>query len=73
MKVLTKKSQDEILKRIADCQIICETYSLDFKDYDKITQNFAHIVYEIGGADGITKVLDMVHKLRYDEIEKHNE
>lgn len=38
MKILTRKQQNEFLKRIADCQIICNNYLEVMEALDKIKE-----------------------------------
>lgn len=53
MKILTRKEQDEILNRIAACQIICNNY-IEIKTRDeieagtKMTENLADIAVTVG-------------------------
>lgn len=67
MKILTRKEQDEILKRIAACQIICNNY-IGIKTRDeieartKMAENLAFIAVTIGGEYGVDKVINTVHK-----------
>lgn len=67
MKILTRKEQDEILKRIAACQIICNNY-IGIKTRDeieagsKMTENLAEIAVTAGGETGADKVMNTVHK-----------
>lgn len=70
MKILSRKEQDEILKRIAACQIICNNY-IGVKTRDeieagtKMTENLADIAVTVGGSAGADKVMNMVY--RYNE------
>lgn len=71
MKILSRKEQDEILKRIAACQIICENYigvktRDEIEDGTKMTENLADIAVSIGGSIGVDKVMNTVHK--YNEL-----
>ena len=67
MKILSRKEQDEILKRIAACQIICNNY-IDIKTRDeieagtKMTENLADIAVTAGGETGADKVMNTVRK-----------
>lgn len=67
MKILSRKEQDEILKRIAACQIICNNY-IGVKTRDeidagtKMTENLADIAVTVGGDSGVDKVMNTVHK-----------
>lgn len=69
MKILTRKEQDEILKRIAACQIICNNY-IGIKTRDeieartKMAENLAFIAVTIGGEYGVDKVINTVHKYK---------
>lgn len=71
MKILSRKEQDEILKRIAACQIICNNY-IGVKTRDeieagtKMTENLADIAVSIGGYEGADKVMNTVDK--YNEL-----
>ena len=62
MKILSRKQQDEILKRIAACQIICNNYIKDIEAFDKMTENLADIAVTVGGESGVDKVMNTVHK-----------
>lgn len=62
MKLLTKNKQDELLKRIAACQIICNEYIDDIEAVDKMTENLASLAIEIGGCSGATKVQNAIRK-----------
>lgn len=62
MKLLTKNKQDELLKRIAACQIICNEYIDDIEAMDKMKENLASLAIEIGGCSGATKVQNTVRK-----------
>lgn len=67
MKILSRKEQDEILKRIAACQIICNNY-IGIKSRDeietgaKMTENLADIAVTVGGSAGADKVMNTVYK-----------
>lgn len=67
MKILSRKEQDEILKRIAACQIICNNY-IGIKTQDeieartKMTENLAGIAVAVGGVSGADKVMNTVYK-----------
>ena len=56
-RVLTKKKQDEILKRVTACQIIADNHIEDFEALEKITENLADITIDVGGPKGVDKVL----------------
>ena len=62
MKILSRKQQDDILKRVAACQIICINCIENIEAFDKMTENLANISIAIGGESGINKVLNTVHK-----------
>lgn len=62
MKLLFRKEQDEILKRIAACQLICNTYVKDIEAYTKMTENLAEFAGIVGACSGINKVMNTVHK-----------
>ena len=59
MKSLTRKKQDEILKRLAANEIIAIN-SMDYKSYESYIDNSANIVYDIGGVKGMDKVRNTV-------------
>ena len=67
MKILTRKEQAEILKRVAACQIIYNNY-IGIKTRDeieagaKMTENLADIAVTVGGSSGADKVMNTVHK-----------
>ena len=67
MKILSRKEQDEILKRVAACQIICNNY-IGIKTRDeieagaKMTENLADIAVTVGAPEGADKVMNTVHK-----------
>ena len=67
MRILSRKEQDEILKRIAACQIICNNY-IGIKSRDeieagsKMTENLAEIAVTVGGSAGADKVMNTVYK-----------
>ena len=63
MKLLFRKEQDEILKRIAACQIICNSYINELDAYAKINENLANIATTVDGCSGAEKVLNMVDSL----------
>lgn len=57
MRVLTTAKQDELLKRIAACQIIVNNIKgIDPNFYATLGEHFANMAYDIGGIEGITKV-----------------
>ena len=62
MKLLTKNKQDELLKRIAACQIICNKYVNDIEAATYLTEHLATLSIEIGGCSGASKVLNTVHE-----------
>lgn len=62
MKILSNKQKDELLKRVAACQIIANNYVDNIEAHTKITENLADIAIEIGGCEGATKVQGTVLK-----------
>ena len=56
MKILTKKTQDMILKQLAACQIIADHYIEDIEAYTCMTENLASIIFDIGGPEACVKV-----------------
>ena len=71
MKILTKKRQNEILKRIAACKIITDNYIDDIEAYTYMTQNIASISHLIGGTYGAEKVY--MTAINYDKERKNEE
>lgn len=67
MKILSRKEQDEILKRAAACQIICNNY-IGIKTRDeieagiKMIENLADIAVTVSGVSGAYKVMNTVYK-----------
>lgn len=62
MKFLSKNEQDEILKRVTACQIICNNYVKDIEAVSKITENLADIAVTVGGCLGASKVMSTTNK-----------
>lgn len=62
MKILTKKKVDEILKRIAENEILASESIMDIKAYDKVVENNAEMAFLIGGLNGINKVRYTLYK-----------
>lgn len=62
MKILTKKQQEELLKKIAACQITAINFIDDGEAFTKMTENLSDLAYEIGGPNGCDKVTNTVHK-----------
>lgn len=61
-RILFKKKQDEILKRVTACQIIAIEHISNPEAYEQITENLADIAIGIGGAEGGNRVLSTIHK-----------
>ena len=59
MKILTRKKQDEILKRLTANEIIA-MQCLEIRCYEKFIDNSANIVYDIGGIKGMNKVRNTI-------------
>ena len=59
MKILTRKKQDEIIKRLAANEIIAIPY-LEPESFEKYIDNSANIVYDIGGIKGLSKVSNTI-------------
>lgn len=68
MKLLSGEQQDEILKRITACQIICNNYIDDIDAVTYMTENLADVALEVGGINGATKVINTMHQ--YNKKEK---
>lgn len=60
MKILSKKKCDEILKRIAENEIIAIYSSDDIEAQTKAIENRAEIAFLVGGIKGMTKVQNTV-------------
>ena len=61
MKIINKKKQDEILKRLAANAIIAHSkINEDFEAIEKFVDNTCEIAYLIGGVDGMLKVRNTV-------------
>lgn len=57
MRVINKTTQNDILKRIAECQIIAQEYFKDdFDTYKQISEHLASIAHDIGGNKGSNEV-----------------
>ena len=61
MKILTRKKQDEILKRMVANNIIAIP-CLEPESVEKFIDNSANIVYDIGGIKGLNKVSNTITK-----------
>lgn len=61
MKILTRKKQDEILKRLSANEIIAIS-CLKHESFEKFIDNSANIVYNIGGIKGLNKVSNTITK-----------
>ena len=62
MKLLFRREQDEILKRIIACQIIYNNYIDDIEAFDKMTENLAEIAITVGKCLGASKVMSSTNK-----------
>ena len=62
MKILLREQQDELLKRVTACQIICNNYVKDIEAFSKITENLADIAVTVGGCLGASKVMNTTNK-----------
>lgn len=71
MKLLNSKQQNEILKRIAECQNICNDYIDDVDVVTRMTENLADIAIEVAGNKGATRVIYEVDK--YNKIKEVEE
>lgn len=61
MKILTRKKQDEILKRMVANEIIAVS-CLKPESFEKFIDNSTNIVYDIGGIKGLNKVSNTITK-----------
>lgn len=68
MKILNRKKQDYLLKRIASCQIICNKYIEDIEAATILTEHLADLAIEIGGEYGATKVQNTFRKYERSDI-----
>lgn len=59
MKILTRKKQDEILKRMAANNIIAIP-CLNHESFEKFIDNSTNIVYDIGDIKGLHKVSNTI-------------
>lgn len=65
MKLLSRKSCDKILKKIAAIQIICNAYIDDIEAITKMIDHLADIAIEIGGCKGTKKMLNTVTRYEH--------
>lgn len=65
MKLLSRKSCDKILKKIAAIQIIYNAYVDDIEAITKMIDHLADIAIEIGGCKGAKKVLKTVTRYEH--------
>ena len=73
MKILTKKKQDEILKRIAANEIIsgdafAEKMTAD--SFTEIIENNAEIAFAVGGITGMVKTMNTVERYRESKLKE---
>lgn len=61
MKILTKKKQDEILKRLVANNIIYLEGNGDAECIEKFADNGAEIAFLVGGIKGAEKMFNTVH------------
>ena len=62
MKILLREQQDELLKCVAACQIICNSYVKNVEAFAKMTENLSYIAVNVGGNSGADKVMNTVRK-----------
>lgn len=62
MKILTRKKQDEIIKRICANEIIFLSQNKDIECIDKYMENSTEIAELVGGCDGALKYLFTVQE-----------
>ena len=62
MKILTKKKQEEILKRLVANNIIYLEGNGDIECIEKFVENGAEIAFLVGGLAGMNKVGNTLHK-----------
>jgi type III secretory pathway component EscV len=72
MKILTKKKVDEILKRIAENDIIAVKSVGDFEAFEKHADNNAEVVFLVGGIRGLSKVKKILERYAKDLLERSN-
>lgn len=68
MKILTRKKQDEILKRLCANEIILDSYFPEFGEksfceYIKASENSLEIANIVGGIKGVIKVKNTVERM----------
>jgi hypothetical protein len=71
MKILTKKKQDEILKRLTANAIMAHMLITDIEALEKFIDNTVEISCEIGGLKGMTKVHNSVFNYLDNRGEHH--
>lgn len=70
MKILTRKKQDDVLKRLVAIEVIFRHFwtQLDMKEdnvecMQKYVENLTEISYEVGGIKGMAKVYNTIERL----------
>ena len=71
MKIINKKKQDEILKRITANAIMLHSLTTDLEILDKFIENTVEISYTIGGFEAAYKVRNSVLNYLNKEGEQH--
>jgi hypothetical protein len=71
MKILIKKKQDEILKRLTANAIMAHMLITDKEAFEKIVDNTVEISCEIGGLNGMMKVQNSVFNYLDNRGEHH--
>lgn len=56
MKIITRKQQDELLKRLTANLIIASGEHMNIESFDKFLENTLECAYAIGSFDGMVKV-----------------
>ena len=69
LKILTKKKQEEILRRIAENGAIIDKQFDEIKysnmeKFEKVVENDFEIAFAIAGPDGVLKMIELRQKLR---------
>lgn len=65
MKILTRKQQDEILKRLAANHIMADKY-MSIEGYGNTLENIINIAYLVGGMKGMLKVQNTAERWHKD-------
>lgn len=73
MRILTRKQQDEIIKRLCANEIIFESQNTNPDNFMVYVDNSTEIVALVGGAEGFFKFLNTTKKYINDRQERTSE